>query len=331
MKKINMKLKSLVLIILILMTSISLTVSASPPDNFNQAKNIVREIYNDNPITFYCGCEIDWNKRTGTSGKINHNQCGYEIRSSQSKNAVSRANRVEVEHVVPISWISDQFQCGNRSECRESSPAYNRAEADLHNLVPAIGEVNMDRSNYRFGMVQNIENQYGRCDVKVDFKNRVVEPPNSVKGQIARIHFYKADFYGFKMSRSQEQLMLAWHNMYPVSNWEVERDLRIKKYVGYSNPFVTGEKEWHLGFKPSLKGLNMLNIENRVETNIYSEVTVENPEVKVNGSILGTSSKIYHLPVGCPSYNRINVNNATVFNTEAEAIRAGYRKAQNCN
>ncbi len=26
-------------------------------------------------------------------------------------------------------------------------------EADLHNLVPAVGEINGDRSNYRFGMI----------------------------------------------------------------------------------------------------------------------------------------------------------------------------------
>jgi endonuclease I len=28
---------------------------------------------------------------------------------------------------------------------------YQRAEADLHNLVPSIGEVNGDRSNFSFG------------------------------------------------------------------------------------------------------------------------------------------------------------------------------------
>lgn len=316
--------KKLISVSLLLMTA-QFSIAA-PPDNFNQARNMVRVIYEDRSRTLYCGCRIEWNQRTGTSGKIDHQSCGYNIRSPQSANAVSRANRVEVEHIVPISWIGSQFQCGNRSECRASSPAYNLAEADLHGLAPAIGEVNMDRSNYRFGMVRGVPPQYGQCDFAVNFTDRVAEPADHLKGKIARLHFYYADHYGLNMSRQQQQLMMAWHKQFPVSVWEKERDLRIKSFMGHSNPFVTGEKEWSIDFKPSLKGLSMLNAEK-----VNEVAKTHGSPYELSAPILGnSSSKIYHLPEGCPSYSRINLNNAVQFFSEDEAVKNGYRKAGNC-
>ena len=37
-------------------------------------------------------------------------------------------------------------------------------EADLHNLVPAIGEINGDRSNFTFEHIDGEERVYGACD-----------------------------------------------------------------------------------------------------------------------------------------------------------------------
>jgi deoxyribonuclease-1 len=35
------------------------------------------------------------------------------------------------------------------------------------NLVPSIGEINGDRSNYKFSMIGSEERQYGACDFEV--------------------------------------------------------------------------------------------------------------------------------------------------------------------
>jgi beta-lactamase superfamily II metal-dependent hydrolase/methylphosphotriester-DNA--protein-cysteine methyltransferase len=49
------------------------------------------------------------------------------------------------------------------------------------------------------------------------------------------------------------------------------------------------------------------------------------------GKIIGNkNSKKYHLP-GCPSYDSVTEKNRVYFNTEEEAIKAGYTKAGNCN
>ena len=51
--------------------------------------------------------------------------------------------------------------------------------------------------------------------------------------------------------------------------------------------------------------------------------------LKADGRIIGNrNSMIYHVPGGV-SYNKVSLRNAVFFNTEEEAINAGYRKAKN--
>lgn len=64
-----------------------------------------------------------------------------------------RATRIEWEHIVPAWVMGHQRQCwqkGGRKSCTDTDPVFREMEADLHNLAPAIGEVNGDRSNYLY-------------------------------------------------------------------------------------------------------------------------------------------------------------------------------------
>lgn len=85
-------------------------------------------------------------------------------------------------------------------------------EADINNLAPAIGEINGDRSNYRFGILAGKATQYGRCQVKVDFKARVIEPPFNARKRIANAYFYMQKTYGLSISNKQQKLFNAWQN-----------------------------------------------------------------------------------------------------------------------
>lgn len=79
---------------------------------------------------------------------------------------------------MPAWAFGHQLQCwqeGGRKACRKD-PRFVQMEGDMHNLVPAVGEVNGDRSNYSFGMLPGESRVYGRCDVEIDFKARKVEP-----------------------------------------------------------------------------------------------------------------------------------------------------------
>ncbi|GGP48749.1 deoxyribonuclease [Shewanella saliphila] len=209
--------------------------AAEHPSSFRKAKTIAKKIYQQNlPLsTFYCGCDI------AISGKLwqaDHPTCGYSVRKQ-----IIRANRIEWEHVVPAWEFGHQLQCwqdGGRKNCGKNNDEFKKMEADLHNLVPAIGEVNGDRSNYRFSDWNGTANQYGQCDMIVDFKGRKVQPPARARGQIARTYLYMQQTYGLQISSSQQKLFNAWDKMFPVKVTECQRDSLIASRQGNHNDFV---------------------------------------------------------------------------------------------
>lgn len=224
--------------------------SLAAPVNFDQAKKQAQRIHAPYASSFYCDCAIRWQ---GKKGIPDLQGCGYEIRKNGP-----RANRIEWEHVVPAHHFGHQRQCwqkGGRKNCMKTDNMFRAMEADLYNLVPAIGEVNGDRSNFRFGLLPAEPARHGACQVKVDFKQRVFEPAAQVRGDIARTYFYMADKYNLTLSRAQQQLFLAWHKQDPVTEYEQDLNQRTSQYMGHNNPFVTGVREWHLGYRPTGYGV----------------------------------------------------------------------------
>lgn len=287
------------------------------PQSFSEAKVQARQhVYYDRHQseqgTLYCGCKWAWTGKSG--GRVDLASCGYTPR----RNA-SRASRTEWEHIVPAWVMGHQRQCwqqGGRKNCTASDPVFRMMEADLHNLTPVIGEVNGDRSHFLYGMVsKTMPNQYGQCSTRTDFKDRTTEPRDVVKGFVARTTFYMYDRYGLSMSRTQQRILMAWDHQYPVTEWEQERDRRIAKLMGHHNPYVTREKTWTLDQKPSREGLKGAS----------RSVT------HVDKQIMGNKkSNIYHLPHGCPSYDKVAQINQVLFASQQEAEAAGYRLAGNC-
>ena len=201
-------------------------------NNFQQAKTFAAAINADAPGSFYCGCKIQWQ---GKKGIPDLNSCGYQVR----KNA-NRAARIEWEHVMPACEFGHQrqsWQDGGRKNCSKD-PDYRRIETDLHNLQPAVGEVNGDRGNFAYSQWNGSEQHYGQCEMKIDCKLNQAEPPARARGAIARTYFYMRDQYHLRISRQQTQLFTAWNKLYPVTIWECERDQRIAKVQGNHNPYV---------------------------------------------------------------------------------------------
>lgn len=67
----------------------------------------------------------------------------------------------------------------------------------------------------------------------------MAEPRVQVKGQVARIYFYMHQRCDLPMSEGQKRLFSVWDKLFPVTEWELERDRRIKAIIGHSNPFVS--------------------------------------------------------------------------------------------
>lgn len=116
-------------------------------ESFLKSKKILLKLYKkaNHQQTFYCGCKY-------TGKKVNHSSCGYTPKRPFTKAGKinKRAHRIEWEHVVPAHAFAKSFpeyKTGCKRSClKKNNPVFKRMEADLYNLVPAIGEVNGNHS-----------------------------------------------------------------------------------------------------------------------------------------------------------------------------------------
>ncbi len=202
--------------------------------NFSEAKRLAAEVYADHQQTFYCGCGFNEKKQ------VDAGSCGYSARKNSK-----RGQRIEWEHVVPAHALGHTRQCWRepvcstkkgkaykgRRCCEKVDPEFRAMVSDLRNLVPAVGELNGDRSNFSFSMLEGEPRHYGACDFEVDHKRRKAEPMPSVRGDIARTYFYMQQTYKLPISEKQRRLFEAWDRADPADEWEQQRNARIEAIV----------------------------------------------------------------------------------------------------
>jgi deoxyribonuclease-1 len=210
--------------------------------DFAEAKRIAAILYQEHPYTFYCGCRF-------LGKQVDHGACGYK-----PLHDTYRAHRVEWEHIVPAhafgqgfpQWRTGAAACihtsgksyRGRACARLTSKTFNQMEADLYNLVPAIGEVNQLRADFPMGMLPGIAPMFGRCRTKIF--HGVIEPREEVRGFIARTYLYmEGRDPGFNLvNASNDQMFHTWNQTYPPDAFEIQRAKQIARIQGNENPFV---------------------------------------------------------------------------------------------
>jgi len=107
--------------------------------------------------------------------------------------------------------------------------------ADLHNLKPADSGENSSRSNKYYDWVTS---------------SSTYEPPDDVKGDIARILFYMmvryeildlVDTVPSTYEMALLSVLLEWHELDPVDDFESNRNDVIYSYQNNRNPFIDYE------------------------------------------------------------------------------------------
>jgi len=205
--------------------------------SFSKAKMFLNKIvYSEEKRrkTFYCGCAYDQKL------KINAESCGYITRKDKK-----RAGRVEWEHIVPASefgknlkeWKEGHPDCtnkkGNPFKGRNCASKMNKQfqlmQADMYNLVPAIGEINADRTDFKYGIISGERKEYGNCDFEIE--NKTAEPNLRIRGDIARIFMYMDSAYpGFDIINSNNRaLFKEWNDTDPIDADECSRSAAIEK------------------------------------------------------------------------------------------------------
>ena len=160
--------------------------------------------------------------------------CGKEFAGGQRRG-------LNVEHVFPMSWVTNALDCGTRNQCRDRSELFNSIEADLHNLYPARQEINEERSSFRYAEISGELRRFGDCDFEVDYQAREAEPSEASRGEIARAMFYMENRYhdaGLEIFSGQARMLRQWHRDDPPRAAEMERNDRIEGLQGNRNPYI---------------------------------------------------------------------------------------------
>ncbi len=229
--------------------------------SFEEAKRTLTRIYDAHRSDVYCGCAFF--PEPGRGLRVDLPACGYKVARD-----AARASRIEWEHAVAAStfghtfkeWTEGDERCvdarGKRfrgRRCAEHSPEFARMEGDMHNLFPAVGEVNALRGDLPMGLVDPPDrphpNQtegvvtFGACRTSIE--NGTLLPRAEVRGDLARAALYMDRAYPTRriLDEAHRALFLRWSAEDPPDAWEIERNRRIAERQGNENPFIAqGER-----------------------------------------------------------------------------------------
>jgi deoxyribonuclease-1 len=227
----------------LLLASVITPGPASALESYQAVKQaLYDDVFAASRETLYCRCPFDARRR------LDLRACGY-----LSPGGGERATRVEVEHVVPASWIGEGRACWQRKICQSAKgrlfkgrqcclntdAAFRVAYQDLHNLWPTVGEVNERRRNYRFGLIDGEARDFGRCDIEIDPGAGVAEPRPEIRGDVARASLYMARYHHVRLSADQRHLFEIWHRADPPDSEERRRNDIIETLQGTANPYIS--------------------------------------------------------------------------------------------
>ena len=155
----------------------------------------------------------------------------------------------------------------------EGTPAHS----DMHHLAPVMQSVNSSRSDHPFGEVVDAEadrwwgpdgvtgTAMPPASVRDLYTEKLnastaslLEPRESVKGDVARAMFYVWAVYGpsgadqldAEFWALQQTVLLAWHEQDPADPAEIDRTLTVEHHQGTANPFVLDETLAARAFSP---------------------------------------------------------------------------------
>ena len=178
--------------------------------------------------------QVDNKATNGQGATVNTLECVYTGRvitgytsRTQAQNSPMNFN---TEHTFPQGFFS------------ENEPM----RSDLYHLFPTDAPANNSRANFAFGIAttpfQNtsINNPLNLTDASKLGANNLYEPRNLHKGRTARAMMYFVlryqDYTNFMSG--QENLLRQWHNNYPPTTEERNRNQAISLLQQNRNPFI---------------------------------------------------------------------------------------------
>jgi deoxyribonuclease-1 len=133
---------------------------------------------------------------------------------------------LNVEHIYPASWMAAFLGCGSRKECRKTNERFNHMEADLHNLFPVRADIKQARPDFRFGIIQGEEREFGECNFERNKDSHILEPR----------------LVSLPIDHRDVELLKEWNRADPPTDHEMRRNNVIEELQGTRNRFIDHPK-----------------------------------------------------------------------------------------
>ncbi|MGG3647135.1 endonuclease I family protein [Bacillus wiedmannii] len=169
------------------------------------------------------------NKRKNELNLLLTNHSLTENELETHKKRIEENNKLNCEHVVPQSWFHKQ----------------EPMRGDLHHLFACDPVCNSMRSNYPYHDFPDFEKGIELESIRQkcgELEESLFEPEYG-KGIVARATLYFLLRYPDKITNDKEknidiELLLRWHEQYPVSIYEKHRNQSIHDTQGNRNPLI---------------------------------------------------------------------------------------------
>ncbi|MDL0432084.1 endonuclease [Marinobacter sp. TBZ242] len=136
-------------------------------------------------------------------------------------------------YIYPLAQVRRALECGTSSQCA-SDDRYRQIASDLHNIVPVRNRTEMRRRNALYEEL-GPSGKPDECGIRQSAQ--FFEPPEKVKGDVARTVAYMVDTYNLPWAGATS-VFKNWNRMDPPDDGELTRHRRIAEIQGNENPFV---------------------------------------------------------------------------------------------
>lgn len=200
------------------------------------SQRLLLTLYENQRTTFFCDQPFS---NTG------------EILAVAGKHRPALSENITWMSIVPLKKLAPfyacyQQKCVNQKGkvlqglrcCQQRDTQFQQMQKDLHNLVPETRLLKQQRERYTFAELSDTQLKKSGCHFVIDKKSKRLEPAPNKRGMIARTYLYMKDTYPFRLTEEEMALYLRWHQQYPVTQAERERNEKIFEMQGKRNHYI---------------------------------------------------------------------------------------------
>ena len=280
MKFKTVKLLSLIVAILIIISSLPILTSAAQPTSYSKDYNsgtrdeICTSLSGTSASSYYTGSYAYANLITLSSSSLktslnslmksthskisSYDDCHYKADITDCENGNGKVTLIYTSYQATMS----QWNGWNREHVWPKSLGGNNTNgggADLHHIRPSDAGVNSSRGNKKYGNAGSGASEKYGSDPAVGvlggtYNSTYFEPLDNVKGDVARICLYVYVRWGSEWGADSitevfqsVDVLLEWCKNDPVDTWEMGRNEVVQNIQGNRNVFIDyPELAWQL-------------------------------------------------------------------------------------